>query len=1091
MLRPKLAAIAALSLLLETSIPAGCLSDFCRLRVDHRFRQFALKAGGRIGADSLATSWPDKKAETVRHVTVSRGTNLFTERDRITAERLCAEGSRLRVEGTAASARIALSKYVQSLRYWRAISDKRGEARALKNLGEIFHTIGEPKKALEYYSRVLLLSHELGDRQLECEVLNDIAYAQIRLSQTEKALEYCTKALKLSQNIGHAASEARALDNIGRAYYAIGDRQQALSYYQQALPIWRSEKNFPGQAQTLLNFANVYSDFSYVERALEYYGQALALWRAVNDKRGEASTLTGMGHLYSRLGKKQAALELYEQARPLLKVVGDRIEEARVLNGLAYVYSELGGLERALDYYYQALRLFQATSYKRGQVGSLIVIGLLTYSRGDYKKALTCFQQALVMVRESKDRHYEAYALRSIAALHHSLGNKRQALVYYKQALLLHDTLGDPRGRAYALNGVAKVYYDFGDTKTALAYHNASLVLNRQTADRFGEVSTLFNIARIERDIGDLADARSHIEGATSKIEMLRVGVASQELRASFFATVRRNFELSIDLLMLSLKQDPFQGFEANALSTSEQARARSLLEMLVEARADIRHGVDASLLERERSLQQSLSVKAEHYSALLSGKHTEEQANAAAKEIDSTTVDFQQVQAQIRSTSPRYAALTQPQPLSLKEIQQQVLDSETILLEYALGDERSYLWAVTPDSLASFELPKRTDIEAAARRVYDLLTAQNQIVIGETELQKDRRVARADADYAIAAAALSQIVIGPVAKQLGNKRLVIVADGALQYIPFGALPVPDGKGIARPTQVSDNDKERSASNPQPLILEHEIVSLPSASTLAVMRRELADRKPAPRAVAVLADPVFSRLDPRVSSQRTTTSVTADSASTSRDFDRALKEVRVSRNRSGVARLPFSRREAEAIKIAAGPGGAMEAVDFDASRATATSDQLSQYRIIHFATHGLLNSEHPELSGLVFSLVDRQGKPQNGFLRLHEVYNLNLAADLVVLSACQTGLGQDVKGEGLVGLTRGFMYAGAARVIASLWQVDDSATAELMRRFYTKMLADGLRPAEALRHAQVEMSQQKRWKTPYYWAGFVLQGEWK
>jgi len=180
-----------------------------------------------------------------------------------------------------------------------------------------------------------------------------------------------------------------------------------------------------------------------------------------------------------------------------------------------------------------------------------------------------------------------------------------------------------------------------------------------------------------------------------------------------------------------------------------------------------------------------------------------------------------------------------------------------------------------------------------------------------------------------------------------------------------------------------------------------------------------------------------------------------------------------------------------AIKDAAPPGQVLEAVDFDASRTKATSEELREYRIIHFATHGLLNSEHPELSGMVFSLVDARGKPQNGFLRLHEIYNLNLPAELIVLSACQTGLGKDVKGEGLIGLTRGFMYAGAKRVVASLWQVDDSATAELMQRFYAKMFRDGLRPAAALREAQVEMWKQNKWKMPYYWAGFTLQGEWK
>jgi CHAT domain-containing protein len=168
-----------------------------------------------------------------------------------------------------------------------------------------------------------------------------------------------------------------------------------------------------------------------------------------------------------------------------------------------------------------------------------------------------------------------------------------------------------------------------------------------------------------------------------------------------------------------------------------------------------------------------------------------------------------------------------------------------------------------------------------------------------------------------------------------------------------------------------------------------------------------------------------------------------------------------------------------------------EALDFAASRANATSAELGQYQIVHFATHGLINNRHPELSGIVLSLVDEQGRTQNGFLRLYEIYNLKLAADLVVLSACQTAVGEEIKGEGLLGLTRGFMYAGAPRVVATLWQVDDRATAELMRRFYQKMLGEGLRPAAALKAAQVSMQSDSRWRSPHYWAAFTLQGEWK
>jgi len=283
------------------------------------------------------------------------------------------------------------------------------------------------------------------------------------------------------------------------------------------------------------------------------------------------------------------------------------------------------------------------------------------------------------------------------------------------------------------------------------------------------------------------------------------------------------------------------------------------------------------------------------------------------------------------------------------------------------------------------------------------------------------------------------------------------------------------------------------------LMAEHEIVSLPSASALSVIRGEIAGRQPAANTVAVLADPVFELNDQRVTARSQGGAASSggqlqQQASPSRslpsEFERAVRSMRPNAQ-TALPRLPFTRDEADAIMAIAVSGARLNALDFQANRATAMSDELSRYRIIHFATHGLLNSEHPELSGLVFSLIDEQGRPQNGFLRLHEIYNLRLPAELVVLSACQSGLGKQIKGEGLVGLTRGFMYAGAPRVVASLWQVNDLATAELMKRFYSGMLKDGLRPAAALRAAQIEMFNQKQWSSPYFWAAFVLQGEWK
>jgi len=268
----------------------------------------------------------------------------------------------------------------------------------------------------------------------------------------------------------------------------------------------------------------------------------------------------------------------------------------------------------------------------------------------------------------------------------------------------------------------------------------------------------------------------------------------------------------------------------------------------------------------------------------------------------------------------------------------------------------------------------------------------------------------------------------------------------------------------------------------RPLLETHEVVNLPSASTLMVLRQELGARTPAPRSLFVLGDPVFDSGDPRVRSVR----------ALPRTASAAVAERSARESGSGsLGRLYFTRREAEDIGSLARDGTAQRLLDFDANLEQVKDEGLGSYRYVHFATHGLLNNRHPELSGLVFSLVDAEGRPRDGFLPAYDVYNLHLNAELVVLSACETALGEDIRGEGLIGLARGFMYAGARAVVASLWQVDDESTAELMKRFYRGMLKEHRRPADALRAAQMEMSQDKRWAAPFYWAGFVIQGEWK
>jgi len=636
------------------------------------------------------------------------------------------------------------------------------------------------------------------------------------------------------------------------------------------------------------------------------------------------------------------------------------------------------------------------------------------------------------------------------------------------------------------LQGLCINHLSSRDYQKGFDYCAQALTLLRTNGNREQEATTLRYISIGERIRGNLAASQAAIESAIAIRESLRTKVINPELRLSYFSTSQKFYEFYIDLLMDLHKQHPNAGYDGKALETRERALARSLLETLTEANADIRQGVDAALLQREREIQRRLNARAQTQMQLFLPAPSAIQASAIADEIQELIKDLKQVETEIRQTSPHYAALTQPRPLTLKEIQTQVLDQDTVLLEYSLGEKRSYLWVVTSTSITSYELAKRDDIETAARDFYKLLSARNTRNKGETNEQWEVRIADVDEDIELAAASLSRMVVAPAAAQLGNKRLIIVPDGALHFIPFAALPVVSG-------EASSADPEANRKVRRLLIADHEIVNLPSASTLAVVRKEVAGRQIAPKSVVALADPVFMKNDERVKPAKVDNETLAHNESTK---DRQL--VKAAAEDTGVAndglyipRLPGTRKEAEQIVAMVPATEGRLALDFAANRDTVTSAELSQYRYVHLSTHGFLNSVHPELSGVVFSLVNESGEAQDGFLRAHELFNLKLPVEVVVLSACQTGVGKNIRGEGLVSLTRGFMYAGAPRVIVSLWNVSDWGTTELMVRFYQGMLKEGMRPAAALRAAQISLMNDKRWASPYYWAPFILQGEWR
>jgi CHAT domain-containing protein len=989
---------------------------------------------------------------------------------RVAGEAIFREAERLQ-NGTLEAKRKSIEKYHEALELYQRASDRRMEVQTLINIGEVYRLLGEMRKALEKYNEALPISQVVGDRRGEAQALNNIGSIYWALGEMGKALEKYNESLPIVRAIGNRRGEAVMLNNIGTVYWALGEMGKALEKYNESLPIRRAMADRRGEAIMLNNIGDVYRLLGEAQKALEKHNEALPITRSVSDRRGEALTLNKIGMAYLSLGEAQRALEKHNEALPITRALGDRAGEVDTLGNIGVVYLSVGEMQKALEKYNETLPITRALGDRRGEATTLNNIGAAYRLLGETQKALEKYNETLLIKRAIGDRWGEAIALNNIGDAYRLLGEAQKALEKHNEALPITRAVGNRGGEAIALNNIGAAYLSLGETQKALDMFNESLPIFRTVSDRNGEATALLRIARVEQIRGNLTQARQAIEQAASLVESLRTSIAGPEFRASYFANRQEFFETYIDVLMEQRRQNPAEGIDAVALAVSERARARSLLELLKEARADIRQGVDNSLLERERSLQQRLNARAVAQASLLNRKHNPEQADAIAKEIATITAEYEEVQAQIRDRSPRYAALTQPQPLGLTEIQQQALDEDTLLIEYALGEKRSYLWLVSHRSIDSYELPPRAELEAAARRVYELLTV------------RPKRWVPPDPQFIAQAKTLSGMLLGPVAPRLGGKRLVVVAPGALSYLPFGALPPPE-------------DEKRPAGGYEPLIAKHEVVSVPSASVLSLIRRETAGRQRAAKSVAVLADPVFEESDPRLASAKTVNSSGETLAAPAGDAEdseltRAIRTMNFSDARDGFTRLAFSRQEAESIIALTPKGTGLKATDFNASRELVLSPQMSQYRILHFATHGLLNSERPELSGLVFSLIDRKGKSQDGFLRLHEIYNLQLNADLVVLSACETGLGKEIKGEGLIGLTRGFMYSGAPRVIASLWNVDDLATAELMKLFYQRLLKDGMPAGAALRAAQLELSRQKRWASPYFWAGFVLHGEWK
>ena len=873
-----------------------------------------------------------------------------------------------------------------------ATEEDRGNARAARLFYSARKLYREkrPAQAVQGYLNAARLWQGVGNKQWQAHSLDRAAtiLSEPEAKDRKAILELRTKALDLFRSVDDRRFMAKQLVKIGILQRQMGALEQAESSYRQALKISVADGYLIEEAEALMNLGLLLDQKSDKYNALEVYERSLWLWKQRKRIDNQVQVLTYLGLVYSSLGKYQSALSYFQKAERLLTLQPLDDLRAKVFSRLSEAYLRTGEIDLALAYARRALALRRKVGDLRGEATNLTTISLIHREKRD-----------LVLARDAQ----------------------QQALEIYRQ-------VSDTRSEATARYNLGLILLDQKNFLQALEQFGQGELLARRQKYLEGQIMALYGRALAESLRGNPIAARSVVSEALTLIDSGPRATSSDDSETPYMAARQGCYDLMIHLLVGSPPSYTSMEDKISSFELSERARwglLRDALTPAQEGKGILRKPDPALLAEYEAAKRKIEATERERKRLSREGLQIPKSFRTQQAELTETLGALEgRLRLKEGSGSRRST------PISLQEAQE-LLDPNTILLEYWLGGNRSLLWLVTPSSVEVFELPKRKTIEQKSLRLHELLSASQS-----ASQEKQAELLARD---------LSKVLLGPVASHLGAKRILLVLDGALHYVPFALLPDPSQLGA-----VGAGKRWRS-----PLIARHQIVYEPSASVLRALRIERSYRKPPAGLLAVLANPTF------------------------------LKEEEYSP-------LPYSEKEAEEILALVPEGDAsLMAVGHEANRELVMSGELGNYKYIHFATHGQNHPERPALSGIVLSQLDAEGRPLQGEVRLQDIKDLDLPAELVVLSGCKTALGREMHGEGFVALPQGFMYAGAARVVVSLWNVNDQSTSKLMTRFYQALLVEGQSPPQALRTAQLWMFNHTKWRSPYYWAGFEIQGEWR
>lgn len=942
---------------------------------------------------------------------------------------------------TVAARQEALAERLKSAREFQQANDLTKAAQLLNEAGRLQLKLNLPKEALATFQESLKLTDQIHNPVAKVDALNGAGAACLHSAKAQDALPYIQNAIATSEQNNYVFGRAEALLLLSDCENRT-NHSQALKTAHDALALWQAIGNTRGIIRAQLKVATYQFALNSLEEATRSNETAQTLANKGGFKDLEAEALINLGFIEYRKGAWSGVTKFLWDARKLVDADSDLLMMTRITGTIAEAYLESGQLEIALQKYEEALEYIRKANQPRGVTVVKWSIGRILFFAGKYPEARDKFQESVREAELLNEPAVLAMCLEFLGRTHDAMGDPTSALQNLETALSLYSDANNPMEAARTRALIGQVHENGGRLEQAREFYQQALQTFDGLSDRVNQSATLFALGRLEMKSGNDGVAETHLQKSIEVTENMRRKSTSLDLTAAFSATVHDRYQQYIECLMRNHRDPASRARVVGAFETSESARARSLAEMLRITDTNLLSNVDPELSHQERSLRQLLRVKEDARVGLLKRKYEKSQLEKLDAELDQLNTEYKNVVATINKRYPAFEQLTQPQGWDLRRIQEEVIgDDDTVLLEYILGPKKSYLWAVTLNAITSHDLPSEDEITEAVKKVYDLASERPTPA---TQSKLDQ-----------ATDELARMILSPVADQLQKKRIIVAADGALNYIPFQILPV--------------------TPNAEPLVAEHEVINVPSASILGELREESERRGVRSKVLAAFGNPVFA-------DQKQTEQIASN---------RGIEIKGDSLDPATIGPLFYTAREIENLREVASAEQTYAATESEATRDRLLNMDFSQFAILHFATHGSLLPSRPENSGLWLSTINREGQKVDGFVGLQDIYSLRAPVDLVVLSACQTALGKDIRGEGLIGLTRGFMYAGATSVVASVWKVEDEVTAELMKRFYTEMLKNGKTPAEALRLAQNSIRQEPQWRAPHFWAGFTLQGEYR